>query len=51
MYHDIVFWRVVQPWHLVWEDWIASRLFGWIADNLRKHEECIEEFKALWAPS
>lgn len=48
MYHDLVFWRIVQPWHRIWEDWIATRLFGFISDMGRKKDQCRGAFLPLW---
>lgn len=49
MYHDLVFWRIVQPWHIIWEDWIATRLFGFLGDIGRKQDECREKFISLYS--
>ncbi|WFC99427.1 hypothetical protein MYAM1_002171 [Malassezia yamatoensis] len=40
MYHNLVFWRLNYPWHVVWEDWIATRIFGFISDIGRKSDPC-----------
>ena len=50
MYHDLVHWRLAHPWHVVWEDMIANRVFGWIGDIGRKPDKCASSFHRFWVP-
>lgn len=51
MYHDLVHWRLAYPWHVIWEYWVATRLFGAVSDIGRKIDPCHAAFVPLWAPA
>ncbi|WFC94741.1 hypothetical protein MBRA1_001375 [Malassezia brasiliensis] len=51
MYHNLVHWRLAHPWHVVWEYWVATRLFGAVSDIGRKIDSCHAAFLPLWAPA
>jgi hypothetical protein len=40
MYKRLMHWRIVKPWHYIWQDWIANRIFGFITDLGRKEANC-----------
>ncbi|WFD08247.1 hypothetical protein MVES1_003619 [Malassezia vespertilionis] len=50
MYHNILFWRIVQPWHHIWERWIVNKLFYFFPEIGRTNDTCQDAFKDLWSP-
>ncbi|UZJ52160.1 hypothetical protein CBS101457_001480 [Exobasidium rhododendri] len=40
LYNRLSRWRIVDPWQLIWQDWISSRIFGFITDLGRKPAPC-----------
>jgi alpha-1,3-mannosyltransferase len=40
LYNRLQTWRIVAPWHVVWEDWIANRMFWFLTDLGRKPAYC-----------
>lgn len=36
-------WRIVTPWHFVWQDWIAHRMFWFVTEMGRKEASCAKE--------
>lgn len=45
LYTRLMHWRIVAPWHIIWEDWISYRLLGFVTDIGRKPSECSHVFK------
>lgn len=46
LYNSILSWPLVRPWRIVWRDWIAHRLFGWLTESRRWPNEC--QLKQPW---
>ncbi|WFD43517.1 hypothetical protein MPSI1_002179 [Malassezia psittaci] len=51
MFHSLVFWRLNYPWHVVWEDWIATRIFGFISEIGRKSDPCRKTYLKMYSPA
>lgn len=43
-------WWPIKVWSLFWEDIIATRIFGWVANWGRKRAKCRESLLDGWAP-
>lgn len=48
LYHDLMRWSIVRPWHVVWERLLSARLFRSITDIGRKPAVCRDRFEASW---
>ncbi|CDW97228.1 hypothetical protein [Sporisorium scitamineum] len=50
MYNSLLPSPLVRPWRIIWRDWIAWRLFGWMTEGKRWPNEC-QAKQRFWATS
>ncbi|EST10220.2 Mannosyltransferase 1, CMT1 [Kalmanozyma brasiliensis GHG001] len=40
MYNKLIPSPILRPWRIIWRDWFAYRLFGWVTEGMRWANEC-----------
>jgi len=45
LFNTLVPSPILRPWRIIWRDWIAYRLFGWVTEGRRWQNECAAKQK------
>ncbi|EPQ31741.1 uncharacterized protein PFL1_01073 [Pseudozyma flocculosa PF-1] len=51
LYDSILRTRLLDPWVVLWQDFVSHRLFGWMSEVGRKTDKCSVYLEAGWTSS